>query len=131
MTRTGATRLRRLATTSAVVLVLLGAAGLAAACTAPPATCPPAGAQQQVSFPDLTGANPWQSLFDWLAHWWWLSPRNCGGSHPEQPPSVVPESPVAVLVPLAAVVTAGFGLVVVRSRRAGPDGDPATAAHRS
>ncbi len=96
--------------------MLLGLVGLASACTAPPPlTCSPTG--QPPAAPIFDAQHPLQSLFEWLARWWWLSNHNCHPTDPDQPPAVVPESPVAVLVPLAAIATGGLGLVIVRSRR--------------
>ena len=118
--RSGASRVRASVVGPAVVAVLVAASGLLAACTVPPPACPPEAQRTQPASQlfGVTGDAPPESLYAWLAAWWWANPANCPSTtDPEEPPAVVPEAPVTVLLPLAAVVTAGLGLVMVPPRR--------------
>lgn len=99
------------------VLAIVGAA-----CAAPPPACPP---EAQRTMPaaallGVTGGDPSASVFAWLASWWWANPQNCPPPDPVGPPAVVPEAPLAVLLPAVALLSAGVGLIVVRRRRLAP-----------
>ena len=109
-------RLRSLAAAVAVAGLV---AVIAASCAPPPPACPPEAQRLQPAavILGITDGNPFQSLFSWLASWWWSNPENCPPPDPEGPPAVVPEAPLAVLLPGVALLSAGLGLIVVRRRR--------------
>ncbi len=103
--------------------MVAGVVGLMSACTVPPPACPPdvQRTQPAAQLLGVTDGNPTASLYSWLAAWWWANPDNCPPpTDPGGPPAVVPESPLTLLLPLAALVTGGLGLIVVRRRRRAP-----------
>ena len=98
-------------------------AGFVSGCAPPPPVCPPSiRAAQKDAF--VKGGGTWDDGAQWLFGWHWSNPDNCtdpgGGGHPvdpEEPEPVVPEAPLAVMLPVGAALVGGGALVWNRRRR--------------
>lgn len=94
-------------------------ATVGAACAPPPPVCPPSIRQaQQEAF--VRNGGEWNDQVAWLFGWYWSEPSNCvePEPEPEEPTPVVPEAPLAVLLPAGAVTIGAGALVWTRRRRA-------------
>ncbi len=100
------------------VLLPFALATVAAACAPPPPVCPPSIREaQRDAF--VRNGGEWNDQVAWLFGWFWSEPSNCvePEPEPEQPTPVVPEAPLAVLLPVGASVIGAGALVWTRRRR--------------